>query len=172
MKSSASMWIWVIGGILIGSIIFTISYSQLIATSSRISEQRILEQYGELGNRINDLCWSFVGNEREYKIVINRDTKLVYLSVDEDYVPKNITNLIKENKKSKGNKICVLLGNSRPRCKDLECSAEMTYIGAVPPEESLMAMVKRMMGSEIKYEYTLHLSKKTNRKVEIKTKKE
>ncbi|MFB6075645.1 MAG: hypothetical protein ABEK17_00735 [Candidatus Aenigmatarchaeota archaeon] len=168
MKSSTSMWIWIIGGILVGTIVFTIAYSQLMATSTKISEQRVLEQYGQLGNKINNLCWSFVDNERDYRIVINRDTELVYLSDDEDFIPKNTTDLIQTSSNSTGQKLCVLLKNSRPRCMNLECEARMPYIGSIPPEESLLAMVNRMMGSKVKYEYNLQLKKGKDGKVNVK----
>lgn len=167
MKSSASMWIWIIGGILVGTIVFTVAYSQLMATSMKISEQRVLEQYGELGNRIDDLCWSFVGNKRSYTIVLNMETQLVYLSKSEGWAPSNITELVRENDKSEGDKLCVLLKGSRPRCNDLECNATMTYIGSLPPKESLLAMVKQMAGSKPKYEYKLQLSKE-DRNVKVR----
>ena len=77
MRGSISIWIWIIGGVLAGFLIFTMAYSQLFSVSTKVTEQRTIEQCVNLKNEINDLCWSFRGSSKNFDIVIPSD--LVYL---------------------------------------------------------------------------------------------
>lgn len=164
-RKGVAIWVWIAGGIIIGFLIFIIAYSQLIVATEKIKQSRVLEQWSELGNIINNLCWSFIGNEREYKISFSEDVALIYLTDDVKESFPNPVELIKNQVNSTGKNLCLSFYSGvdqetlRPRCIELECNSTMPYLGAIPPEQSLIALLNRILGGHPRFEPRLKLKR-------------
>ena len=164
MQGSASIWVWIIGGVIVGLLVFTMAYSHLTQTSKAMMERRSLEQYQELANQINELCWSFSQNKREYSIVLDDSVKGIYVAEDK-YEEINETEhieMIVNETESLGDYLCIEIEGKRKDCIKLDCKTQMPHLGAVPPEFSLSAMINQFMGHYYKFEYDLELMRMGN----------
>jgi len=75
-----SQWFWVAAGVVAGLIVFSIAYTQIGMLNKSKNIQRALEEYDEVKNIINNLCWSFSGNKREYKIHLPKEIEGFYIA--------------------------------------------------------------------------------------------
>ena len=171
MKGTLSMWVWIVGGVIAGFLIFVIAYTQLIGTAGKITEQRTLEQYTELKNKINDLCWSYSESENEYRIIMNENVEGIYLTNNTDREEKNLQEKILSKNISSGDILCIKIKNQRIRCSELDCDAQMPFIGAVPEEYSLSALIDKIMNRRKRFEYDLSLVRKDYVIISLKSEK-
>ncbi|MCK4429557.1 MAG: hypothetical protein KAU95_04220 [Candidatus Aenigmarchaeota archaeon] len=160
-KGSVDIWAWIIGGIIAGLLIFVMAYSQLLQVSESMAEQRSMEQYNELLSRINELCWSFSGNIIEYSIVLDENAKGIYLAHDKhaEINSTELINKIVDEEISSGGYLCIKIGERRVKCGKLDCESKMPYIGSVPTEFSLSALISKAAGNHEKFIYDLKLEK-------------
>ncbi len=161
VTGSVSIWMWIVGGVIAGLILFTIAYSQLTQTTQSMVKQRSLEQYEELFNQINGLCWSFSENVREYSLILDESVRGIYLTSDK-YIEINNSQFIEyisDENISSGYYLCIKVEGKRTNCKKLDCTAKMPYLGAIPTKFSLEALLNKIMGNYEKFEYTLELVK-------------
>ena len=164
MKGSVDIWVWIVGGIIAGFLIFIIAYSQLLQTSKLTAEQESIEQYKVLSDRINKLCWSMSGNKEGYSISVNENIRGIYLTEDK-YLKMNNTELVNKilnEEVSSGNFLCIKVEGRRISCKELDCKAEIPYLGAVPTEFSLSALIDEIKGNYKKFRYDLELARESN----------
>lgn len=163
-KGSVDIWVWIIGGIIAGFLIFIIAYSQLLQTSKSMAEQKSLEQYNELYNQINKLCWTFSGNVGDYSISIDESIRGIYLTEDKHIKINNteLVNKIIDEEISSGSYLCIKVEGKKASCEKLDCKAEIPYLGAVPIEFSLSALVDDIKGNYKKFRYDLRLTRESN----------
>jgi hypothetical protein len=161
MKGSISIWIWIVGGVIVGLIILTIVSMHFKQISEAMIEKRSLEQYEELRNQIDELCWSFSENKREYSLSLSKTIKGIYLTEDK-YLDINdsefVDYIINENISS-GDFLCIKVEGKRTNCNKLDCTTYMPYIGSVPTEYSLSALIDEIMGNPKEFKYGLKLKK-------------
>jgi cytochrome c oxidase assembly protein Cox11 len=157
----ASEWIWVVGSIIAAIIIFTIAYNQIASSNRTILEQRSIDQFNEIVNNIQNLCWSFVGNQRKFTATLGDMVEGIYATIypyDEYEKGKLINNIIL-NKNSTGNNLCLKITERRLNCKKLDCNVTFPFIGYVPEKFSLTALINSLMGKEKTYTYYLVLNR-------------
>lgn len=152
-----SNWIWIAGGIMAGLIIISIAYMQISQVNLNVIEQRSLEQYGQTKNIIDGLCWSFVGNRREYEISLGETVEGIYIAPSpyEEYERDQLINKVVNEESGTGNFLCIKIRNKRVECQGLECNATMPFIGSVPEEFSLSALVSKLTGKGLVFNYRL-----------------
>jgi hypothetical protein len=156
MKGVAK-WIWIAGGVVAALIIFSIAYNQIAQVSLSSIEQRSLEQYDEMKNIINNLCWSFAGNKREYMVNLGETIEGVYAATNpyEKYENDQLINKINSEENATGNYFCIKVKDKRLRCEGLECNATIPFIGSVPENSSLSALINKFMGRGRIFNYDL-----------------
>ncbi len=156
-----SEWFWVFAGILAGLIILSIAYYQISKLSEATQEQKSLEQFSELVNLINNLCWSFEGNVREYELNLADTIEGIYASKDKytEYEKSELIEKIVSSEISEGNFLCIKVKNRRLKCEELECNTSMPFLGSLPEKFSLSKLLSSLMGKRVStYELTLNRS--------------
>ncbi len=163
-----SNWIWIAGGIIAALIIFSIAYNQIVQVSLAKVEQRSLEQYDETKSIIDNQCWSFVGNKREYTINLGETIEGVYIATNpyEEYEKEQLINKIISDETATGNYLCIKVKDKRLRCEELECNTTMPFMGSVPEEFSLSALLNKLMGRGRIFNYNL-MFERMETKVEV-----
>jgi len=139
-----SEWIWIVGGTIIGIILFTmgtIIYQNTLRTSL---EKRSLEEFSEVVTIINNLCWNYEGNVREYNLELGETVQGIYAAdiPHDKYESVQLTNNIIAGQTSSGNNLCIQIQGKREQCEKLDCQATFPFVGAVPKEFSLSALIK------------------------------
>ncbi|MCK4729951.1 MAG: transglutaminase domain-containing protein [Candidatus Aenigmarchaeota archaeon] len=161
MKGTVDVWIWILGGVLAGLLILAIANSYLTQTTKTIAEQRSIEQHDELRTQINELCWSSSENKKQYAIDLNENVLGVYLTEDKyvEYDETQFIDFILDENVSSGNLLCMKIRDKRLLCEQLDCNARMTFLGSVPTESSLSALIDNIIGNPGSFEYKLSFSK-------------
>jgi len=163
-----SNWIWIAGGVIAGLIIFSIAYNQIVQISLARVEQRSLEQYDETKNIINNLCWGFGGNKREYTVSLAETIEGLYIATSpyEKYEEEQLINKIVSGETATGNYLCIKVKNKRSGCEKVECNTTMPFMGSVPEEFSFSALLNKLMGRGKIFIYNLKFEK-IETKVEV-----
>lgn len=159
-----SYWVWIAGGVIAGLIIFTIAYQQIVEINRATIEQRSLEQFSEVKHIVDNLCWSFAGNKREYTVSIGDMVEAIYVTIDKykEYEKKDLVGEILSGKPVLGNFLCIKITDKRVNCEELECNATMPFIGSVPEEFSLSALINKLTGRGKIFDYSLEFERKEN----------
>lgn len=159
-----SYWIWIAGGVIVGLIIFAIAYQQIVQIEKSIAEQRSLEHFSEVKNIIDNLCWSFVGNKREYTISLSEDVEGIYttLNQSEEYKNEQLINKTISGENATGNFLCIKIADKRLKCEEMYCNATMPFMGSVPEEFSLSILINRLTGKGKISDYYLEFERMGN----------
>lgn len=157
-----SEWIWLIGGIMAAVIIFTIASMQIQNTIKATIEKNSIQKFSEVVSIINNLCWSFEGNTREYTLQLGETIDGIYASPlpYERYESEQLTNKIINEEKSSGNNLCLKIKNKKLTCEKLDCNSTFPFVGAVPEKFSLSGMVSKWMGKGSIFNYYLGFERK------------
>ena len=159
---SVSKWVWIIGGVVAGLIIFSIAYQQIVQINLSTAEQKSLEGYSGTKSIIDNLCWSFPGNKRKYTLNLGETVEGIYITASryEEYESEELLNKILTKEESTGNFLCIKIKDKRLRCEELQCNATMPFLGAVPEEYSLIAFLSKLMGKGPVFVYDLNFERK------------
>ena len=115
---SVSMWVWVAGGIIACLIIFSIAYQQVSLINASRMEQRSLEEISEVKSLIDNLCWSFPGNKRKYKLELVEAIEGVYVDKKpHEYEREQLINKILSKEEGRGRFFCLKVSDKRLRCE-------------------------------------------------------
>jgi hypothetical protein len=165
-----SYWFWIAGGVIAGLIIFTIAYQQIVDITRTAAEHRNLEQFNEIKNIADNLCWNTPGNKREYSVSLSENVEGIYTTSDkyEEYVGEKLLDNIISDDSGTGKYLCIKVKDKRLECEELECNTTMPFIGAVPEEFSLSALVNNLVGKGKIFDYYLEFEK-IGEDVNIKT---
>ncbi|MCK4729955.1 MAG: hypothetical protein KAT28_01410 [Candidatus Aenigmarchaeota archaeon] len=161
MKGTVDVWIWIVAGIIAGLLILTLAYSYSLQMINTTIEQNVLEQYDELYTQTNELCWSYLGNQKEYNLILNKNILGIYLTSNQylEYNGSQLIDYILEENVSSGNFLCIKIKNKKIICKQFDCNATMPFLGAVPIEFSLKSLINQIKGNPESFEYNLVLKR-------------
>jgi len=161
MGTTTSLWIWIAGSVIVGLLTFTIARSYFSHTLQITAEKRCLEQYVELANQINELCWSFSLNKREYSLILPERVEGLYVTDNKylEFSKEEHVERILNGTESLGNYLCIKIEGRKKDCVELDCKARMPHLGAVPPEFSLSALINKFLGYPTEFKYELELIK-------------
>jgi len=154
-----SEWIWIVGGIIGALIVFAIAYNQILLANRAIVEQRSIDQFKEVVSKLKTMCWEIIGRKEEIPATFGDMVEGVYSVKSNDviYEKEQLINSIILNKNSTGDFICQKIEGKRVNCYQLDCNATFPFIGYVPKEFSLSALVNSLMGKGSLYVYNLVL---------------
>jgi len=169
-------WVWIAIGFLAFIFLMFLAYSQFLQASYSISEERSIKNFEELISIINNLCLTFTGNKREYKLSIGEMIDGIYASLNDytEYKKEDLVNKIVNEEYSFGNYFCIKIKDRRLRCEKLYCNTSIFFIGSVPEKFSLSALVNKFSGKGKIFEYELllererdfvNISKKTEKEI-------
>lgn len=166
-----SYWLWIVGSVILGLLIFAAGYKYLSATSEKNAELESIESFEGLVNTVNDLCWEVVGNKRIEKLVVYENVQGIYASNDKSkrYTAEELLQKVEASEISEGEYLCIQIKNKRPMCKELECNASLPFLGYNEKNLGFQAIFNRLTGRGNKAEYNLELEKESD-KVVVKVK--
>ena len=156
-----SYWFWIIGGVIGGLLIFTIAFQQLVGMKDTTIQQRTQEQFSQIKNIIDNLCWGSPGNKREYTISVSESVEGIYLAPSKykEYETEELTDIILSEEYATGDYLCIKVKDKRLKCEELECDATMPFVGSVPEEFSLTALVNKLTGRGKFFDYPLEFER-------------
>lgn len=154
-----SEWIWIIGGIIGAIIVFTIAYNQILLASRTITEQRSIDQFNEVVSNLKTMCWEIIGRKESTQTTFGDMVEGIYSAKNSDvsYESEQLINNIVLNKNSTGEFLCQKITGKRVNCYQFDCNVTFPFIGYVPKEFSLSALVNSLMGKGSLYVYNLVL---------------
>jgi len=154
-------WILVIGGIILGSIIFFAGV-QIILNNIMITEkQNAIQQIATLYDKIQRTCLvGGIGETYYYTITLPEYVRAVYVAkYDEEEPPDKVSVFISEKRVANGTYFCYQFFNELPKCKKIECNTTMSYIGSPSLKDDLFSLLGKILGSTPKYEYKILINK-------------
>ncbi|MBN2094657.1 MAG: hypothetical protein JW727_01285 [Candidatus Aenigmarchaeota archaeon] len=163
-KGMAS-WIWVVGSVLFGLMIFFAGYVLISGQIQSVSDRLILDEVTNLQNSLRSMCVSKgTGAYEIYDISLPENIKAVYVAkADMIPAPDKVSVMISENKSAIGNFFCYQLAytdtNLPKKCWESRCDLNFTYIGTPSMKTTLSSRIARIMGSNPTYNYRLSINK-------------
>jgi hypothetical protein len=81
----------------------------------------------------------------------------IYASKDKytEYKKDELVDNIREGNTSEGNFLCIKIKDKRLKCEEIECNTSMIFVGSLPTELSLSALVNRLLGKGNIFSYEL-----------------
>ncbi|MGC9310125.1 MAG: hypothetical protein ACP5E4_00180 [Candidatus Aenigmatarchaeota archaeon] len=166
MKGSVPMWVWISGGLVAGVLFFIGAHSMLFDTTKIIADQKAVEPFYLLRDLASgDLCYAAAGNKRLLEIELREGISAIY-STDDKYTTledAEYTEKVLAGETSSGKLLCLKRSGRRLACEELNCVVGMPYLGAVPAERSLSAMIDKVLGRQKTYAYSLVLTKESDK---------
>lgn len=128
-----SIWIWVIGGMIIGGIILLGSYYSLGSIGNQVMTQNVVDDFNDLNeNDISFICDRSKGSFTTTEMTLNNVRGIYAADIPReasDDIPEKISN----GEKSTGEYLCMQVENQEPRCLEHSCNIKATYIGKPLP---------------------------------------
>lgn len=161
-------WLWIAGSIIIALLIFSIGYKYISETYKKNTELESLESFERLVNLVNNLCWSFSGNKREYTLTVFETVQGIYASRSNKikFTENELLEKIKLKEISEGEYLCIQIKNKRIRCEKIECNVSLPFLGFNKEEPNFGNIFNKLVGKGNKFEYKLNLEK-TAKKVVV-----
>ena len=156
MKGVAE-WMWIIGGVIVAIVVLTLAYDQILKSQRTRIEQMSIDHFNEIASNLDNLCWEFLGNKRELTIELGDMVEGIYAanSPSIEYEKVQLINNIVQNENSTGNYLCLKISNKRLYCENFTCNVTFPFIGYVPEQFSLTALINSLMGRGKIYTYSI-----------------
>ncbi|MEM7816379.1 MAG: hypothetical protein QXZ20_00530 [Candidatus Aenigmatarchaeota archaeon] len=160
-RKGISAWILVIGGIILGMIIFFAGIYISIQTIKINEKQAALEQINTLYEKIERTCLvGGIGETYHYEISLPESIRAVYVAnYSDEEPPDKVSVFISEKKVGLGKFFCYQFFNEAPSCRKLGCNTFMTYMGTPSMKEDLLSLLARVSGERPRYNYTIIINK-------------
>lgn len=165
----AAVWLYVVGSIFIGILIFTIAL-HLVNNLIRQAQinRAVSEEFGSFKTGVKTVCMEEVNNTLQKGIFLPFPVRVVYATDEKKVLPK-VVDKIRDREVSSGHYLCIQIkGEDFLRCSDyIECNVKMPYIGILPETEDIWVMVNRILGRGEAREYNLRVKKTGGMKVDV-----
>jgi len=125
-------WVFIVAGFIAALVIFLSIYAYFLSFKEERKVEESLSNFENLVNIINDLCWSYTNNVRNYEIKLSKKVYGIYASENDytEYKKDELESFIKDGKRSFGNYICIKMENMRLKCEKVYCNVSMIFMGA------------------------------------------
>lgn len=144
-------------GIMVAVLIFTIAYMQIQNTIKASIEKKGVESFNQVVSIINNLCWSFAGNTRQYDLDLGETIEGIYATsnTSDIYSRENLINSTLSERRAFGDSLCLKIKGKRVDCQKLDCSTIFPFIGYVPEKYSLSSEIGKILGKGNIFSYHL-----------------
>lgn len=161
MKGVAT-WVLIVGSVVFGIMIFAASSSLIIKQVENIERQMIIDNIADLYNLLKLVCINEgIGAQRFYEIDLPENVRAVYVSKSEySEPPDKVSVLISDRESTVGNYFCYQLWEENlPKCRELMCDLNFTYIGTPSLKSDLPTLISRILSKKPVYKYNLQIRK-------------
>lgn len=165
--ASTSIWIWIVGGLAVAMITFTMTFQSLVSVGETSSRNDVVDQYNNLKNTADLYCSKARGSMTTETISLS-GVRGIYAENKKQNPPAEIPKNISESDKRTGDYLCLKFKDSDDpyACRKTSCEVNMTYIGT-PLEGTDM----RILGEETSgFDFDLSIEKRDDGSVGIDAK--
>ena len=112
-------------------------------------------------NIIDNLCWAFSGNQREFTLNLGETIDGIYIADNpyEEYSKDDLISKILDKDYGTGTYLCLKVKDKRLKCEELACETNMPTLGSLPVEFSFSALVNQIMGRGKVFTYPILLER-------------
>ena len=162
-----SNWLYTIGGIIIGLLVFTIALKIIFLSIEQSSKQTALSNYNNLYSDLQSVCFQDINNSMTSEIVIPSSVRVLYTSYDENILD-SVYYQIKNKEYSKGDYLCLQFKNEQEtRCQKLDCNVNIQYMGALDSGD-IQLLVNEILGRSSTKEYNIEIKKNIDSEIDVK----
>jgi len=162
-------WFYVVGGVVIGLLVFTIAYQLISVSIIQAQKQAALSSFNNFHSKVETVCLGEINNSMLTKLKIPTQVRVVYVTNDtvkpQDKVIDNIT----DEDTNKDRNLCMQFFDESEtlRCKKLTCNTTLPYMGILPESMDIEVYVRRILGQAPVKEYSLIIMKTKGDEVEV-----
>ena len=162
-------WLYVIGGILIGILVFTIAYHLISVSIAQAQKQTAISNFNTLHSDLETVCLQEINNSMILKLKIPNVVRVIYVTDNTINPLSTVVDRIKNEETNKDRNLCMQLQDEQTlRCKRLTCNVTMPYMGPLPESMDIKLFVKKILGQAPVKEYELVLKKSFSDEVEVR----
>ena len=163
-------WFYVVGGIVLGILVFTIAYNLITVTMIHAQKQTALTNFNNLHTNIETVCLQEINNSMIVRLQIPLSVRVLYVTDDTKNLLPTVVERIKNKEVNTGRNLCMQFVDEQTlRCRELTCNTSLPYLGSLPEQEDILIMVKKILGEALVKEYSLSIIKKTEEEVTVTT---
>lgn len=156
-------WLYAIGGVLIGMLVFTIGYQLLSVSINQIQYQNFVSDFTNFHTELQSVCLQELGTSLTMKLKVPYSVRVIYATDDTENPPLAVVDRIKNMEFSSGNNVCFQFKREQNiRCAELDCMARVPYMGALETYNDLQLKMNKILGRSLTKEYTFEIIKKTD----------
>ena len=153
-------WFYVIGGIVIGMLVFTIGYHLISVSIVQTQKQVALSNFNNLHTNLETICLQEINNSMVLKLKIPNVVRVIYTTNDTINPLPVVIDRIKNEEINKERNLCMQFKDEQTlRCKELTCNVTLPYMGSLPESMDIKLFVKKILGQAPVKEYDLTLRK-------------
>jgi len=161
MKGIAE-WIWIILSVVLGLMLLVFGSIFILRQSEVSQKQLILEQFSDLGTKMNDICLKGgIGRTAYISVAIPENTRAIYVANESDEAPPDkVSEDITKGRSYIGNYLCLqFFDENIPRCGIVSCDMKFTYIGTPSFKSTLQTLLSRLSGNPPVNKFYLQINK-------------
>ena len=160
MKGIAA-WIWIMSTIVLGILVFTAGSMLIMRYFEDVKKEGVIEQVTKLYTSMETVCLlGGVGDFSGHRIDVPEFTRAIYVANASDELPPDkVSDYITKSKTNMGNYLCLQFADENyPRCRQVSCYMNMTYMGRPSLKESIWTIVSRTFDKPT-YKYRVLVNK-------------
>lgn len=152
--------LYVVGGIVIGLLVFTIAYRLLTISINQAQKQDAIADFNKLYSYIKSVCLQELDNTMTLKLEIPNIVRIIYSTDNPDSPPVTVVDMIKASYNTTGKNICFQFKlEQEARCSEVPCNTSFPVMGALETYNDLQLMVNKILGKPLTKEYSLTITK-------------
>lgn len=162
--TSTSIWIWIVGGMAVAMITFTMTFQSLVSVGETSKRNNVVDQFNNIKNTADLYCSKGMGSLKTETVSLT-DVRGIYASDSKKNPPPEIPKHISESEHETGNYLCLKFEDSTNpySCRQTSCQINMTYIGTPLEGSDMYLLGKENPG----FTFDLEIEKKADGTVEI-----
>jgi len=127
---STSIWIWIIGGLVVAMLTFTMTFQSLVSVGETSSRNEVVDDFNTLRNTADLYCSRGQGSMTTQQISFS-DVRAIYTADSKKNPPPETPNYISNSKTEKGDYLCLKFEDTSDpyACHEMKCSINTTYMG-------------------------------------------
>lgn len=123
-----SIWMWIVGGLIMGGLIFVGSFYNLTAIGEQVTIQNTQSEFNSINNDISFVCGRAEGTERSREITLHQ-VRALYSAETIRESPDESPLFVSEEESSSGEHYCIDFEGPNYECVEHDCNIESNYIG-------------------------------------------
>lgn len=169
----AANLLWVIGGVFLAIVAFTIAYNLILTSIQTAQKQNMLNEFSSFTANVESVCLQEINNSMELKLKVLESVRVIFTTDDTSKIEEKVIEKIEKKQLVRGKYICMQFkAEDKLRCEELSCDITSPYMGALEKYSDIQLFVKSLLGEAPVKEYPLVIKKTGGYEVAISLKGE